>query len=76
MPCSGTAGSSVGRGFEGRAAAQQRGRMRDLGAALIQIFWLNPLFFSKLTPECSFKFSVCIIYILILFLMWFMTSAV
>ena len=24
-------GSSVGRGFEGRATAQQRGRRRDLG---------------------------------------------
>ena len=35
------------RGFEGRAAAQQRGRRKDLGAVLIQIFWL--------TPDCSFK---------------------
>ena len=35
--CSCTAGSSVGRGFEGRAAAQQRGRRRHLGAVLIEI---------------------------------------
>ena len=38
----------MGRGFEGRAAAQQRGRRRDLGAVFSQIFWLSPLFSSKL----------------------------
>ena len=41
-----------GRGFEGRTAAQQRGRRRDLGAVLIQIF--QSIFFLK-PPECSFK---------------------
>ena len=30
-----------GRGFEGRAAVQQRGRKRELGAVLIQIFRLS-----------------------------------
>ena len=40
------------RGFEGRAAAQQRGRRRELGDVLIQIFWLSPLF----SLDCSFNF--------------------
>ena len=44
-------GSSVGRGFEGRATAQQRGRQRALGAVVIQI-----LYFILRTPDCSFNF--------------------
>ena len=33
------AGSSVGRGFEGRAAVQQRGRGRELGKLPVCVFW-------------------------------------
>ena len=48
------AGSSVGRGLEGRATAQQRGRRKDLGAVLPQIFWQSPpFFFSKLQTDLS-----------------------
>ena len=45
--CSCTAGSFVGRGFEGKAAVQQRGRKP--GSCMIQVH-----FFLK-TPDCSFK---------------------
>ena len=42
--CHGYKPAGAGRGFEGRAV----GRRRELGAVLIQILWLSPLFFSEL----------------------------
>ena len=45
--CSCMAASSVGRGFEGRAAAQ-RGRRGDLGAVLFKLSGLSPVFSQNL----------------------------